>query len=105
MRKISAHNKKVQNPQADPQEENPLCNCSGACPLDGKSLSEKRIIYRATVIGENGNTENYTGLTKNSFKERYHGHGHMESFRNNKNNMQQHYLHTYMEAKRYPCNI
>ena len=31
---------------------------------------------------ENGNTEHYTGLTKNSFKERYHGH--MESFRKRK---------------------
>ena len=82
MRKISAHNTKVQNPQAGPQEENPLCNCRGACPLEGKCLSERSIVYRARVIEENGKTEHYTGLTKNSFKERYYGH--MSSFKKRK---------------------
>ena len=82
MRKISAHNTKVQNPQAGPQEENPLCNCRGACPLEGKCLSERSIVYRATVVEENGKTEHYTGLTKNSFKERYYGH--MSSFKKRK---------------------
>ena len=43
------------------------------CPLGGQCL-KKEVIYQATVNSEGGETENYVGLTANTFKERYSGH-------------------------------
>ena len=44
------------------------------CHLDGKCRSTKSVVYKASVVDENKNSETYTGLTKNTFKERYYGH-------------------------------
>ena len=43
-----------------------LCNSRNPpCPLDGRC---KSVVYKATVVEENGNTEKYTSVTKQSFK-------------------------------------
>ena len=47
--------------------------------MPGKCLTN-RLIYKATVAGPNISTESYTGVTKNTFKQRYYGHS--SSFRN-----------------------
>ena len=52
----------------------PGCNCRrGSCPLNGKCLVDK-LIHRAKVKDENDNTSTYTGLTANTFKQRFYGH-------------------------------
>ena len=82
-RKISAHNSKVQKAETIQQEEDLPCNCRKLpCPMDGKCQSTKSVVYKASVVDENGNTEHYTGLTKNTFKERFYGH--TESFNTKK---------------------
>ena len=43
------------------------------CPLDGKCL-DSALIYKATVTEADNTTNTYTGLTKNTFEERYYGH-------------------------------
>ena len=74
-RKISTHNAKVLQTETGLEEEVPLCNCRDfPCPLDGNCRSTKSVVYKASVLDENGNKETYTGLTKNTFKERYYGH-------------------------------
>ena len=81
--KISTHNSKLLRVEDNLQEDVPACNCRGqTCPLDGNCLSAKSIVYKATVVDQNQNTETYTGLTKNTFKERYYGHS--ASFRRRK---------------------
>ena len=78
---ISSHNCKVQKDGKNQEVEIPLCNCRNPpCPLDGKCKSTRCIVYKATVVEENGNTETYTGVTKNSFKQRFYGHA--SSFKN-----------------------
>lgn len=80
-RQISMHNSRVQKAGNNPEVEIPVCNCRNPpCPLDGKCKSAKSIIYKATVVENNGHTETYTGCTKNTFKELYYGHS--ASFRN-----------------------
>ena len=71
-RKISIHNNKVQQAKDNLPAEAPVCNCRNqACPLDGKCQSTKSLVYKATVVDGNNNTETYTGLTKKSVKDRY----------------------------------
>ena len=45
------------------------------CPLGGHCLV-KSVVYGAEVIDSSGQTETYTGLTSNTFKERFYGHRH-----------------------------
>jgi hypothetical protein len=72
--KISAHSSKAQQEETIQQEEALPCNCRKLpCPMDGKCQSAKSIVYKASIMDENGNTEHYTGLTKNTVKERYYG--------------------------------
>ena len=88
-KKISQHNRRVQQP-VNQQDNLPKCNCrQPPCPLNGECISAESVIYRATVLENNINnnnnnrkTETYTGLTKNNFKNRYNGH--QESFRKKK---------------------
>ena len=80
-KKISNHNFKVQK---GAEERQPAygCNCTnaiGPCPLDGNCLVDS-LVYKAEVIDENENSMTYTGLTSNTFKQRYYGHRH--SFKN-----------------------
>ena len=78
-RKISQHNRKVLQPPAQ-EDQIPRCNCRDPpCPLNGACISTKSVVYKATVEEKknNNNTrsiETYTGLTKNTFKQRYNGH-------------------------------
>ena len=45
-----------------------------ACPLQNKCMS-KDIVYKATVIkNHTQDTKHYTGMTSNTFKERYRNH-------------------------------
>ena len=37
--------------------------------MDGKCQLTKSIVYKASIVDENGNTEHYTNLTKNTFRE------------------------------------
>ena len=63
-RQISRHNGKILQEDIQPADL-PACNCRGRpCPLDGKCLSAKSVIYRAKVVDENQNTGAYTGLKK-----------------------------------------
>ena len=84
-KQISRHNHRVLNPktqQVDPPVRN---RRTPPCPLNGACISSKSVVYKATVEEiDNNNTNNdnnnnskretYTGLTKNTFKERYDGH-------------------------------
>ena len=62
------------------------CNCRGGarnCPLGGKCLSEKSVVYYCKVTRLDNNTsEYYTGLTEGAFKYRLYGHN--SSFKSNK---------------------
>ena len=70
---ISAQNAKLLKPPMS--EEIKTCNCRNKenCPVNGKCL-KKEVIYRAKVTEENGNLHTYTGLTCNTFKERWDKH-------------------------------
>ena len=84
-KQISRHNHRVLNP-INQQVAPPECNCRNPpCPLNGACISNRSVIYKATVeeIDNNNNNNNntkinkretYTGLTKNTFKKRYDGH-------------------------------
>ena len=86
-RKISQHNRKVLQPVSQ-QDQIQHCNCRNPpCPLNGACASTKSVVYKATVYEKNNNNnstniETYTGLTKNTFKQRYNGH--KSSFRKRK---------------------
>ena len=70
---ISRHNYRLFN-QNEQSESG--CNCQGgigSCPVAGQ-CKKSNVVYRAAVTTDNGNTEYYTGLTGNKFKERYSGH-------------------------------
>ena len=72
--KVSQHNKKILRPNTNQSTDG--CNCTsviGECPLEGNCLTSG-VIYRAEVVSENFGTETYTGLTKNTFKQRFYKH-------------------------------
>ena len=80
--KISSHNHKAKK---DEEERQPDfgCNCSGVmgpCPMEGKCLVNS-VVYRAEVVSNNS-TSTYTGLTSNTFKQRFYGHRHSFNNRN-----------------------
>ena len=67
-----------QQPQQKKKKEEKPCNCRGGptnCPLGGKCLSEKSIVYSCKVTRLDDFTfETYTGLTEGPFKQRLYGH-------------------------------
>ena len=75
---ISKHNAKASNDKKenDDDENDRKCNCTrkfkGNCPLQGHCL-QKSVIYQAHVT-TNDKTMTYTGMAKNSFKERFYKH-------------------------------
>ena len=102
-KKVSSHNKKIlkeaekenqQNLQQNLQQQNLQqqnlqqgrkkkegnkdCNCRGGtqnCPLDGKCLKEKNVVYVAKVLRlDNFHEETYTGVHEGPFKTRLYGH-------------------------------
>ena len=80
--KIAKHNVKVQKGETDTQTHYG-CNCSGVmgpCPLEGNCLVPS-VVYRAEVT-DDSNSTTYTGLTCNTFKQRFYGHRHSFNNRN-----------------------
>ena len=76
----------LQQQQQQMKNEKRSCNCRGGprnCPLGGRCLSEKSVVYYCKVTRLDNNTsEYYTGLTEGPFKFRLYGHN--SSFKNNK---------------------
>ena len=73
-KEISKHNSNIEKQQRPPLLL-PGCNCEDGvdtCPLEGQCLVDK-VVYQATVEEDN-NVNTYTGLTVNTFKQRYYGH-------------------------------
>ena len=102
---ISRHNTKVarQEEQQGEQQPEPGCNCrTGPCPMNGNCLVDK-LVYKATVRDENNTVQTYTGLTANTFKDRYYGHSH--SFNhynpNNSTTLSTHIWDLKHQGKRY----
>ena len=79
---ISGHNSKIIS-ESLPQPVVRKCNCpkKAVCPLNGKCL-EKNVIYQATVISSDGDTQKYIGLSAPRFKERLANH--TKSFKHTK---------------------
>ena len=80
---IKRHNNEILKPTTmDTTTRQDNCNCrdKGACPLE-KNCLIKSVVYKATVATANGEKE-YTGLTENTFKQRYGSH--KSSFNNRK---------------------
>ena len=72
--KINAHNKRTLNSKSVDTKQS--CNCRGKknnCPLNGDCKVES-VIYKAEIQSENSAKKVYSGLTRNTFKERYYGH-------------------------------
>ena len=76
----------LQQQQQHIKNEKRSCNCRGGprnCPLGGKCLTEKSVVYYCKVTRLDTRTsEYYTGLTEGAFKYRLYGHN--SSFKNNK---------------------
>ena len=77
---VSRHNVKVikdDQQQQQPPAPEPGCNCingTDTCPAGGKCLTAS-VVYRATVTETvTGKAETYTGMTGNTFKDRWYGH-------------------------------
>ena len=73
---ISRHNHRVQKAVEEQVQAEPGCNCNGRCgpcPLQGGCLVES-VVYKATVEQQDSTVNTYTGMTCNTFKERFYGH-------------------------------
>ena len=72
---IAKHNAKIITNNNDDENER-KCDCTkkfkGKCPLHGNGL-QKSVVYQAHVATDN-KTMTYTGMTKNTFKQRFNGH-------------------------------
>ena len=77
---VSRHNARLARQTQSQQQPSRECNCTGGepCPVGGKCLNGQ-VVYRAKVTANN-NTEYYTGMTGNTFKERVNKHN--SDFRN-----------------------
>ena len=74
---VARHNVKILKDDPAQALTPPGCNCRGGpavCPVQGRCKTDC-VVYRAAVteLGS-GKTETYTGVTGNTFKERYNGH-------------------------------
>ena len=73
---VSRHNAKVLKDDLPPPPP-PGCNCRngpGTCPVQAQCLTDC-VVYRATVKETvSGKEETYTGMTGNTFKDRWNGH-------------------------------
>ena len=71
-------NQNLQQPQQNQNQQQKRCNCRNGtanCPLEGKCMSEKSIIYTCKVTRlDDYSYETYTGMTKNTFKSRWDAH-------------------------------
>ena len=95
---ISKHNTRIIR-KSQPQVTNTTsCNCRNkeTCPLQNKCMS-KDIVYKATISTCNTNdTKHYTGMTSNTFKERYRNH--IKSFNHKKYSNE-------TELSKYVCHL
>ena len=73
---VSRHNKSLATQDQAQVEPVRLCNCrrGETCPVGGQCLRGP-VVYRAAITANN-NTEYYTGIAGNSFKERINKHKH-----------------------------
>ena len=74
--KLKGHNARILAKELDNTRPNKDCNCrqAASCPLGGKCLTSG-IVYAADITRtDNGQTFRYTGLTENTFKQRYYQH-------------------------------
>ena len=72
---ISQHNYQVKKLVEEQVQAEPGCNCNGGCgpcPLQGGCLVES-VVYKATVEQQDSTVNTYTGMTCNTFKERFYG--------------------------------
>ena len=73
---ITSHNTRIirRSQSQNINTDNSNCRNKHACPLQNKCMS-KDIVYKATVIkNHTQDTKHYTGMTSNTFKERYRNH-------------------------------
>ena len=77
---VNSHNKEklrgATGHQHENSDDNEGCNCQvpGECPIPGRCLATN-VVYQATVTPANGQPPStYTGVTANSFKERFRNH-------------------------------
>ena len=86
---VAQHNAKVLRDDPQQNTQHPGCNCQGGpalCPVQGKCLTDC-VVYRATVTETvSRKVETYTGVTGNTFKERYNGHKSDIRHRKNRHN-------------------
>ena len=71
---ISNHNKRILTNREIPQNEQESCNCRipEDCPLQQNCLI-KSIVYKAEIRSkDDGETEEYIGMTANAFKSRFY---------------------------------
>ena len=104
---IASHTAKVIKDSLPAQNnQQKFCNClvKEECPMDGQCL-KKELIYQATVISEGQQTQNYVGLTANTFKDRYSGHLHNFKNENSKGTTLSSYIWKLKnESKTYKIN-
>ena len=62
---LKGHNTKTLSPAV----ECDTFKCVNECPVNGECM-KRNIIYQATITTDRNETHTYTGLSKNSFKER-----------------------------------
>ena len=75
---ISRHNQGIKNKEQREMDQqggnpvgNPGCNCNlRPCPLVTQNCQTDQVVYRATVTEEDQTLNTYTGLTRNTFKQR-----------------------------------
>ena len=74
---VSRHNAKVTKDDQQQVQPLPGCNCNkgpGTCPVQGRCLTDC-VVYKATVTETvSRKSETYTGMTGNTFKDRWYGH-------------------------------
>ena len=71
---IKSHNNRILSEEKT--QDQPKCNCrqKDTCPLEGHCL-DKELIYQC-ILKENstGDGVNYSGITENTFKDRFYKH-------------------------------
>ena len=85
-RKISTHNSKILSPVEQGENRGAGCNCriKENCPVPGNCL-QKGVIYQATILREDSQTDTYIGQAATAFKDRWRNHTSSFRTRNPKN--------------------
>ena len=88
-RKISAHNSKILNKNAEKENEMATkidCNCrkKDECPVENKCMQDG-VVYQATIKRGDNKVDTYIGLSATPFKDRWRNHKSNFKTRNPKN--------------------